>query len=454
MEKHANHDQGQFDIPYPESFGPLDTTYINELAIIVGNGDQGKYTIQSFSITAWSDLQLDLWDKPPVVLDKVTLNAAYSSTTGFNFDFGAQLNINEHVLFTTVSYGTLPYGGISDGDGERNRNAQSSGWSITATYAGDIDLLAIVKRLTLLDIASEVSNMNIRNVDASKDKGITLSNLTLSIQKSKSGGAIYIAADTEWSVFQHIEFAATFYGTGSWGFSLTMELQDDLLSLIPVDFIKEFSDYVKVNDTLVAFYVGKVQPQEAGPTKPRQPPRPGSRSIGPASTVDLALAVSTKLQMTDKFGVIKEWIGAGELEIDGYISTKSVGLGAKIPKKIQLCRDEDTGKYDIEITGSIAVAAGPGFEIALNADMDINCPLVTKNLIMFRNTGFVLNANGALGFQGKIASTLTDIFGIDGLEASGLSVKALFSLAQSGVPEELSLTGRLSLQGAGGLNSE
>jgi hypothetical protein len=443
-----------FDIPYPEGFGPLKTTYINNFSLFIGNGKSGKYTIQAFSIEAWSDLQLDLWDEPPVKLEQVTLEAGYKSRDGFSFTFGAQLKIDQHSLSTSVSYGVLPYGGLSSGAGNSGGMKETKGWLVQATYEGDIDLLAIVKKLTLQDVGGELSSMNVRNLSADKDKGIVIRNLTFSIQKTTSGGAIYISADTDWAVFEHIEFAATFYGPNSWGFSLSMDLKDDLLSLIPVEFIKDFSEYVKVNDTIVALYVGVVQPQEAGPTRKKLQPRPGSRSIGPSSGVELGLAVSTKLKMTDKLGILKSWIDDGELEIEGHISTKSVGLSAKAPKKIRLCQNKDTGKYNIEITGRLGVTAGPGFEITLSADMDIQCPLVTKDPIKFRNTGFALNAQGGVGFQGEIEGTLRDIFGLEGLEVRGLSVKALFSVAEPGMPEELMLTGGLTLKGAGNLNSQ
>ncbi|KPM39098.1 hypothetical protein AK830_g7457 [Neonectria ditissima] len=396
---------------------------------------------------ALSDLQLVLWDK--VKLEHVTLDAGSTSKSGLDFTFGAQLKLDEHTLFTSLGYlEKLPYGGITD---EKGGLVDTTGWFIEATYDGDIDPLAIVRDLTGRDTGSELSNLNVRNVPSpDKEHGIVISNLVISLQKSTGSGTIHIAADTDWGIFDHIELAATYSGPNSWGFCIGLQFKDNLLSLIPTELTQGFGKFVEVNDTFVAFYVGKIRTQEAGPMNKRLPPPPGSRTVK-ASNLQLALAVSTTLRVTDKLGMLKTWIGGGELELDGYVNSNSFGLSAKVLEKIQLGKDESTGEYDIVITGRLSVAAGPGFEVAIAGDMDIRCPLVTRDLIMLRNTGFVLKTDGGVGVRGQVLGTLRDLFGIEGLEADGLSIEAIFS-GKANVPELLSFTGRLKLrsENAGG----
>ncbi len=420
----------------------MDRTELDNFSLFVAKGEDGKYGIRDFSINAASDLQLDLWGTAS--LERVSLDAGYNTAKGFNFTFGAELQINEHILFMSLGYDLLPKGGFNTEDvGEK-------GWFITAEYADEIDLLAIAKRLVdSLDIVKSVSDLNMDNLKTDKDRGIVISNLAITLQKAKSGGGIYISADTDWAIFEHIEFAATYYGSSSWGFCLSMELKDNLLSLIPVECVKSFSEWIEVNDTRVAIYVGKVDPEKAGLTDKKLPPRPGSRSSGPSSSMQAGLAVSTTLKMTDKFGVVKKWIKEGELHLEGHISTQSVGMRAKIPRPIQLLEDKATRKHDIEIAGWFNVNADKkGVEVGLSAEMKIRCPRVTKDLIVF-DAGFLINTAGGVGFDGSLKGPLRDLFGLEGLEARGLSVKGVFSLAEEGVPEELGMTGALSLAGTG-----
>ena len=374
----------------------------------------------------------------------MSLEAGYNTAKGFNFTFGAELQINEHTLFTTMGYDVLTNGGSNTPD------VDDKGWFITAEYDDEIDLLAIAKRLVdSLDVAKGVSDLNMEEVKTDKDKGIVISNLAITLQKAKSGGGIYISANTDWAIFEHIEFAATYSGSDSWGFCLSMELKDNLLKVVPAECAKSLGEWIEVNDTRVAIYVGKVDPKKAGLTNENLPPSPDSRSAGPSSTMQAGLSVSTTLKMTDKFGVVKKWISEGELQLEGHISTQSVGMRARIPRTIRLLEDKKTGEHGIEIGGWFTVKADKkGVEVGLSADTKIRCPAVTKDLIDF-NAGFLINTAGGVGFDGSLKGPLRDLFGLEGLEARGLSVKGVFSLAESGVPEELGMTGGLSLADTG-----
>jgi hypothetical protein len=445
-------------IPYPESFGPLDTTAINNFSLLVGKGVSGKYAIQNFQINVTSDLQLRLWDQPLVQLNSVALDAGYQADKGFNFKFGAKLQINEHILATLVGYNTLQDSGngIMSGSGtttaSSTRTVTSSGdnkglgWFVQATYEGDIDLLAIARKLAGLDVGDKVSRTHLPTMNPG-EKGIVIKNLALTLRKGKSaGGAIYLAADTDWSVFKHIEFAATFEAWKGWGFCLSMTLKDNLLALIPLDCAQDFAEYVEVNNTVVALYVGKVDLQRAGLSSSKKlPPSPPS-SFTPSSGMQLKLSVSTQFKMTGKFGIIRKWVGKGQLDVVGELGTEGIGLGVKIGQ-VQLLKNDKTGEYGIEIDGRFDLQANKnGLQVGLIADMKIRSSFISEDLIEVEQTGFVVQlADGGVGFQAAIKGTLRNLFKVSGLEARGLTIKGVFSLAESGVPEELSFIGDIGL---------
>ena len=410
----------------------------------MGKSDSGKLSILEFSIDAYSDVSLPLWDSPRLSVENVALDANYEANSGFSFDFGAELKVNEHLIRVAVGYQMLRTSNQTD---TSNVASKDKGWFIEAGYPDDIDLLALVSKLVGLEISSNVSQTQLPQM-STPSGGVILKDLKIRLQKDKVGGALYISADTTWKPFKRLEFAATYEGTAGWGFCLTMSLEDKLLSLIPTDFTKDIGEYVEFNDTIVALYVNKVNTQQAGLTRKDLPPAPGSGPV--PSTGGLGLAISTHVRLTDKCGLIKTLLGKGELDIIGDISTQGVGLGVKIGK-VELLKNGTTGKYDLEIDGRFDLRANKkGLQVGLIADMKINCPKVTTDLIMIEQAGFVVQLiDAGIGFQGAVTGTLRNLFGVEGLEARGLSVRGAFSLAEAGVPEELGFTGEIGLKDMG-----
>jgi hypothetical protein len=440
-----------FSIDYPKSsgLGVLDETEIQGFTLVVGKGENGKYGIDEFSISASSDLHLDIWHSVKQLrLERVTLQAGYGSQRGFNFTFGSEFYIGEHVLLATMGYDQLPSGGFGDATGQ-GAGGVEKGWVVNAEYADDIDLLAITKQFMDIEMADSINDTKVKNLKTDKDEGVVISNLAVALQYANSGGGIYISADTEWAVFKHIELAATYSGTNSWGVCLYMALQNNLLSLIPFDCAHTFSEWIELNDTTIALYFGKgkVDTAKAGLTNPKLPPRPGSRGVAPSRSIQAGLAVSATIKLTKKFGVISEWVAKGELELEGHISTQSVGMSAKIPTKAKLGKkDEKTGIFDVEIAGSFGFDIEKGaIKLGLYATMKIRCPTVTEDIIDVQHAGLTINSASGIGIEGRIDGPLKKVFGLEGLEARGLSVIGVFSLAESGLPEQLGLSGGLKL---------
>jgi len=437
-----------FSIDYPENsgLGVLDETEIQGSTLVVGKGENGKYGIDEFSISASSDLHLDIWHSVKLRLERVTLQAGYGSQRGFNFTFGSEFYIGEHVLLATMGYDQLPSGGFGDATGQ-GAGGVEKGWFVKAEYADDIDLLAITKQLMGIEMADSINDTKIEKLKTDKDEGVVISNLVVALQYADSGGGIYISADTEWAVFKHIELAATYSGTNSWGVCLYMALQNNLLSLIPVDCVQKFSEWIEVNEATIALYFGKVDTAKAGLTNPKLPPRPGSRRVAPSSSIQVGLAVSATIKLTEKFGVISKWVAKGELELEGHISTQSVGMSAKIPTEVKLGKmDKKTGIHDVEIAGSFGFDIEKGaIKLGLYATMKIRCPTVTEDIIDVQHAGLTINSASGIGIEGRIDGPLKKVFGLEGLEARGLSVIGVFSLAESGLPEELGLSGGLKL---------
>ena len=73
----------------------------------MGEDDGGKLNILGFSIVVNSNLSLSLWDSPSLSVENVALNANYQASSGFNFDFGAELKVNEHLIRVSVGYQEL-----------------------------------------------------------------------------------------------------------------------------------------------------------------------------------------------------------------------------------------------------------------------------------------------------------------------------------------------------------
>ena len=259
-----------FKIDYPENsgLGVLDETEIQDFIFIVGKGEEsGKYGIDEFSISASSDLHLEIWHDKKLRLERVTLQAGYEAQVGFNFNFGSEFYIDEHIILATMGYGRLLsrgfFGDVST-TGHQALGGAENGWLIKAKYGDNIDLLAIARRLMGMELADSINDTKMEKLETDKSKGVVISNLVVALQHANSGGSIYISADTEWAVFKHVELAATYSaGISLWGFCLHMALRDDLLSLIPVECLQKFREWIKLNDVAVALYFGKVNTAKA-----------------------------------------------------------------------------------------------------------------------------------------------------------------------------------------------
>jgi len=104
-----------FKIDYPKNsgLGVLDEIEIQDFTFIVGKGEEsGKYGIDEFSISASSDLHLEIWHDKRLRLERVTLQAGYEAQVGFNFNFGSEFYIDEHIILATMGYGRLLSGGF------------------------------------------------------------------------------------------------------------------------------------------------------------------------------------------------------------------------------------------------------------------------------------------------------------------------------------------------------
>jgi hypothetical protein len=113
---------------------------------------------------------------------------------------------------------------------------------------------------------------------------------------------------------------------------------------------------------------------------------------------------------------LKFWIGDSNLEIERYISTRNIELNTKASKKIKLCYNKETDKYNIKISGYLEVNIEPRFDISLITNIDIRYPFITKNIIKLRNTSFIFNSLDSISFQDKIDRILNDIFDIEDLD--------------------------------------
>ena len=336
--------------------------------------------------------------------------------------------------------------------GHQALGGAENGWLIKAEYGDNIDLLAIARRLMGMELADSINDTKMEKLETDKSKGVVISNLVVALQHANSGGSIYISADTEWAVFKHVELAATYSaGISLWGFCLHMALRDDLLSLIPVECVQKFREWIKLNDVAVALYFGKVDTAKAGLTNPKLPPRPGSRRVAPSITsIQAGLAVSATIKLTEKkHGVMSKWVAdnKGELQLEGHISTQSIGMSAKIPSEVKLGnKDERTGVHNFEIAGSFGFDIEGGvIKLGLYATMRIHCPTVTEDIIHVEEAGLTINTTGGIGIEGRIDGPLRKVFGLEGLEARGLSALGVLSLAEEGLPEQLGLSGALEL---------
>ncbi|KAJ4258524.1 hypothetical protein NW757_003092 [Fusarium falciforme] len=81
--------------------------------------------------------------------------------------------------------------------------------------------------------------------------------------------------------------------------------------------------------------------------------------------------------------------------------------------------------------------------------MKVRSPAATKDLIDIQRVALLVNEVSGVGFDTELDGPLRDPFSLEGLEARGLLMKGVFSVAQSGMPDQLSLKGALSLAGTG-----
>jgi hypothetical protein len=447
------------NLDLPTDFKTLNETYLDNFTITVSN-DQGKWGVRDVSFAASSNLQLELWKEPKVVLDSVALAIDYERETGLDLKFAAMLGISDQKFTTTVRYGVLN-DLVARGKPKNSQQKPAGGSAGTATATGSTQKGFLVElsyngEISLFDIAMKLANADLKNglektemEKLKKQVDIKIKNLSLKLQKDPTFGSVCIGADVEGTVFKRVDFAATLMGT-SWGFMLALSLQDDLLSFMP-DVIAEASKYLKINNTSIALYVGQVNPTQAG-VKNKLPPR--SKSARPATQI--GVAVTTTLKLTKEFGALSnwmtEWIGASQIDIAGEFSTSSfklaVGLG-----NFQFLEQSD-GKYTFTIDGNFFFEANSSvLSIGLGANMKIWLPIITPDEIVVDDAALLLELKTlGLGLKGGIDGPLTKLFGIDGFEAYGLEIEGIFSAEQSFAPSVLGMSGGVRFAGAGDLS--
>jgi hypothetical protein len=432
----------------------------------------GKSHIRSIEFAASSELDIVLWDEAPlpkVALQRVALVVGYdravvdtaNAVVSTQVSFEAQLEIGDHQFSTVVYYGTLSNLTLVDdakpGSTERkqalaraNDNTPEAlkGWLVSATYAGDISLFKIARKLTGINLKGDLSRAD---TDKVKTDDITISNLKVRLQSDNTTKSVCVSADAKWGPFQHIDFAAVL-ANKAWGFSLSMTMGDDLLNLIPWDVAHDIAQYLKIDNTVVALYVGQVDAGKAG-VKRKLPPR--SSSAG-SSTTQVGLAVATTLTLTEKFGVLNKWIDKGKLDIFGEISNSGFRLAVKIDT-FSFGNNPKTGKktFEIQDASFYLELNRSQFNIGIAANMKIYLPDVTKNDIVIQNAAIFLNTNTlGVGLKASIPGPLTDLFGVTGFNAKGLSIELVFSFDGAGLPSVFGMSGAIELVGAGDVKGE
>ena len=410
---------------------------------------------------------------PKVVLDQVVLKVGYtraeddtqSRTGGIDFSFAANLTISEKQFTTTVQYGVLSSLNLA----AENKLAQSQpngtlktasdtpvdapkGWLVSLSYAGEISLLDIASKVTGIDLKGDLGKSNLDKVKNTND--ITISNFALKLQSDKNIKSICVSADTNWSIFRHVDFAAMLEGS-SWGFYLSMTMGNDLLKLLPWDVARDLAEYFQIDDTVAALYVGRVDPGKAG-VKRKIPPRSGGPS---AMKTQFGLVVTTKITLTEKFGALAEWTkrsNKGQLDIYGEISNNGFKLAVALDT-IPLGKkpDADTTAFEVQNPSFFIALNRSQLTIGIQANFKIKLPDVTKSDILVQDAAFFLDTTTlGIGLKARIPGPLEDLFGITGFRAKGLSIDIVFSMAESGLPSAFGMSGAIELEGAGDVKGE
>lgn len=282
-------------------FGLLSTISLEEAYIYFQKNDQGKFRPSNIIFHVISDLNLEIWESPSVKLDNITLAYHYDQNVGTAVVFACNLDIGETNLDTIISYNgpgspaTLlapPPGGAPvqtvAPPTQAKANTQGS-WAITSTYDGTISLFNIVKRMTDVDLKEKLSGNDLTVIREALD--VNISKVTLNIIKQADVASVGITANTDWLVFKTLAIRVKKSALG-WSFSLALGFQNDLLSLLPGKMINILSEFVKVDDTLIALFVGELDHAIFPPLAVLLPP-PQWASNGKGAGV----AVSTRLRI-------------------------------------------------------------------------------------------------------------------------------------------------------------
>lgn len=407
---------------------------------------------------------------PKVVLDQVVLKVGYtraendtqSRTGGIDFSFAANLTISEKQFTTTVQYGVLSSLNLatenklvqSQPNGTLNTAPDTpadapKGWLVSLSYAGEISLLDIASKITGIDLKGGLAKSDLDKVKNTND--ITISNFALKLQSYKNIKSICVSADTNWSIFRHVDFAAMLAGS-SWGFYLSMIMGSDLLNLLPWDVAHDLAEYFQIDDTVAALYVGQVDPGKAG-VKRKIPPRSG----GPGATkTQFGLVVTTKITLTEKFGALTKWITKRQLDIYGEISNNGFKLAVALDA-IPLGKkpDTDTTAFEVQNASFFIELKRSQLKIGIQANFKIKLPDVTRSDILVQDAAFFLDTTTlGIGLSASIPGPLEDLFGITGFRAKGLSIDIVFSMAEAGLPSAFGMSGAIGLEGAGDVKGE
>ena len=449
----------ELHLDLPEKFDSLRQCYLNGFSLIVGKdpAQNNQWKLQNIGFAASSDIVLELWDQPKVALERVATAAKYQQPQGFEFTFNAILNIGSCTLDTVVQYGHLssllpgPTGAAPQPATSTPQDGTQKGWLVEAIYDGDISLFEIVQKLTGLDVKGNLESTNLERLKVSNE--LTISKPSLSIRKEGNGGSISVSFDSDWSVFKHFDFAATLQKS-AWGFCIAMEVENDLLHLLP-DSLQVLGDYLKVDNTNVAFQMGKVNTKEAGIVKDL-PVKRALRGPSVASQTNFGLAVKTNLSLGSALGAINGWASKRtSIDVDGQISSDGFQLGVEIGAFNWPADKAYDPTFALDADIFVGSSKANGFHVGIAAHMKIHLPSITKSLIDIPDAYFMLDTNTkslALGLTTD--GPLEDLFGITGFKAKNLTFNMSFSEADPLIPNALGMAGDLSLASAAGAHGK
>ena len=447
----------------PDEFGVLSTTNLDSAYISFSKNERGKFGPSDVAFVVSSELDLMIWDAPSVRIDELSLSYSYSRGAGSDVIFHSILNIGEAALDTNITYNgpgassALNMATTNPSTPATTQMANRAGsWAITSTYDGTISFFNIIKRLSGLDLQEKLSGNDLTVIRKVLD--VNISKLTLSLTKQQDAASIFLQARTDWLVFESLAIAAS-KDTLGWGFSLGLACQDNLLALLPSDFAQNLSDYVKVNDTVVAIFLGELDPVVFPPLATLVPrPQWAGNGIGGG----VAVATTVKIDNTTKLKVIGMLLSKADIQVVGVIKNDLFSLSVRVKSfsllqnKLQIAGDfvvlSDTQtKLFIGIRGTPPECL---LFVTIDADSTLGTfsfdlgPEITQDRIAGAiDFGLDISNPALIGLSFKVAvlGPLRDLFRVKGLQVSNFVVTATFPPAQEFIPSMLGISGAIQI---------